>query len=81
MAGHTGGAAFPCQPRDPQGGFVEAMQPGMTKREAFALAALQGILANSYYAQQAESPDCSGNFAAAAVFHADALLAELEPQA
>ncbi len=45
---------------------------GLTKREAFAMAAMQGILAN---------PNCDDVYsdkAAAAVVHADALLKALE---
>ena len=50
----------------------------MTRREEFAQAALQGILANPYYAQQAENPNCSGDIAAAALYHADALIAAID---
>jgi hypothetical protein len=39
--------ASPCQPRSPQGEFASELQPGLTKREAFAMAALQGLCASA----------------------------------
>lgn len=45
---------------------------GLTKREAFALAAMQGILASGH-----SDPTTAGR----AIWHADALLAELEKTA
>jgi hypothetical protein len=48
-----------------------ALEGGLTKRELFAAMAMQGLLANPAYADH-------GPLAPAAVFHADALLAELE---
>lgn len=54
---------------------------GLTKRERFAMAAMQGILSSPYYSDFCDQPD---NYekpkaaAEAAVKHADALLEELE---
>lgn len=39
--------------------------------------AMQGLLANSYFAQETASNNLSGSLATAAVFHVDALLAAL----
>ena len=43
MSRGDGGAAFPCQPRDQQGGFVDEMQPGMTLRDKFADSVLPAL--------------------------------------
>lgn len=54
---------------------------GLTKREKFAMAALQGILASKYFSDfcnVSELEDKRGASAEVAVKHADALLAELE---
>jgi hypothetical protein len=53
---------------------------GLTKREAFAMAAMQGILASKYYADFCNDGDCKGAKGAAAmsVIHADQLLIALE---
>ena len=55
---------------------------GLTKREAFAMAAMQGILASKYYGEFGEQGcKTEGNVVsgavAIAVIHADALLKEL----
>ena len=66
-------AAFPCeQGTDPNGDWNMSFEPGMTKREYFAVMALQGMLAS----------DLKDEFsleihARCAVRAADALLAEL----
>jgi hypothetical protein len=67
----------------PREGFVDLRgewnheHDGLTKREYFAGLAMQGLLANPYYA--AEAHMTSGTVESAALFHADALLAALEP--
>ena len=54
---------------------------GLTKREQFSMAAMQGILASKWYgdftgsSQYDDKPDAAAEMA---VKHADALLAELE---
>ena len=55
----------------------------LTKREKFAMAAMQGILASKYYGEFGDKGNKTGNdvvvgAVAIAVNHADALLAELE---
>lgn len=50
---------------------------GLTKRELFAMTAMQGLLANPYYAQEVADRATNGTLASAAVWHADQLLAEL----
>jgi hypothetical protein len=52
--------------------------PGLSKRELIAAMAMQGLLANPFYAQEMQSCNCSGSTHSAAVYHADQLLAELE---
>ncbi len=55
---------------------TQSMVSGLTKREMFAMAAMQGIMANA-----ATMPEHGGHFkniASDAVTAADALLAELE---
>jgi len=51
--------------------------PGMTVRDVFAGLALQGLLANSYYAREAAEGQHSGTIEGAALYHADALVALL----
>ena len=55
---------------------------GSTIREDFAMAAMQGLLANPYHAQQMDEGTRDGSLHSVAVWHADQLLAELakEPQ-
>lgn len=50
---------------------------GLTKRELFAAMAMQGMLSNAYYAEEADQSERSGSLASAAVWNADALLQEL----
>ena len=73
MSRGDGGAAFPCQPRDRQGGFVDEMQPGMTKREAFAMAAMQGLLSTRF--RDGNSDWYAEEIAEMAYTQADAMLA------
>lgn len=49
----------------------------LTKREKFAIMALQGLLANPAYAAEFGNGDLVGTPAIAAVYHADDLIAEL----
>ena len=66
---------YPCQPIDQYGNPRAEMATGLTKREAFAMAAMQGMLANA-----AICDDRKGTPAQVAewsVQQADALLAEL----
>ena len=67
---YNGGAAFPTF-----SAVSRCDKGGMTLRDYFAAKALQGILANPYYAQQAENLGCDADFAKAAYYHADAMLA------
>jgi hypothetical protein len=53
---------------------------GLTKREYMALETMKAILANPYWARQADTTDASGTPASAAIYHTDALLAALEPK-
>lgn len=77
MAAHdNGGAAFPSANDVRIGDVGTAGHPGMTLRAYIATAALQGILANPYFAQQADEGR-SGTPADAAAYHADELLALL----
>lgn len=55
-----------------QTGTVKVEHAGLTKREMFAMAAMQGI------AGESDSAEMSDSIARIAVSHADALLAELE---
>lgn len=52
--------------------------PGMSLRDWFAGMALQGLLANSFYAEQNHKNECVDKNTAARVayIHADAMLAE-----
>jgi len=60
-------------PRDPGKGIISCT--GLTKREAFAMVAMQGILSNPYWN---EFGDFSADgIAESATRNADALLAEL----
>ena len=46
MMDNTDAFAFPCeQGTDPNGGWNQTFEPGMTKREYIAALALQGVLA------------------------------------
>lgn len=56
------------------GQFAPEAHVGLTKREMFAMAAMQGILSNGVDFTTHEDKDV----ASAAVIHADNLLAELE---
>ncbi len=56
---------------DSRGAVQQIVSHGLTKREAFAMAAMQGLVANGF------SVDTAGS-SQFAVKHADALLAELE---
>lgn len=66
--------AFPVPLNSGESYKTHAPCDGLTKRELIAAMAMQGILANPYYAQESSA---SGSFATAAMYHADALLAEL----
>lgn len=57
------------------GGIAENQYNGMTLRDYFAAKAMQGMLANSYYAAQIANSETSGDIGKAAYFHADAMLA------
>lgn len=50
---------------------------GVTVRQHLAGLALQGLLANAFYAEDARRGDSTGTLAAAALYHADELIAEL----
>ena len=66
-------AAFPCeQGTDPNGDWNMSFEPGMTKREYFAVMALQGLLASDLKEEFGLRTQ-----ARRAVIAADALLAEL----
>lgn len=70
------------QPAFPQTTMVESaaqltQHPGTTKRELFAAIAMQGLLANPYYAQEAADGQHSGTLEDAALYHADELIARL----
>jgi hypothetical protein len=79
MDAKTNGAA-PAYPDGSTNEWGNAIHAGLTKREAFAMAAMQGIRANSSWADRASFH--SDAVAQQAVADADALLAELakEPQ-
>ena len=72
--------AHPCQPRGAQGEFTGEMEWGMTKREQFAMAAMQGLLSDGKpnNIRCGVPQDEYSLLAAAAVLQADALLAALE---
>lgn len=53
--------------------YVETVQQGLTKREMFAMAAMQGLLA-----KHGDDDYPAESIASYAINHADALLAELE---
>lgn len=44
MSQPDGGPAFPGQPRDPHGEFIDEYRPGITLRDYFAIRALVGDL-------------------------------------
>lgn len=67
--------AKPCVVRDEDTGAI-ALATGLTKREEFAKAAMQGLLAAG--ATYNGRTDLRDKLAKDAVAHADALLAELE---
>jgi hypothetical protein len=69
---NDGGPAFPVTAeQSPSGAFA---YPGMTLRDYFAAAALQGLLASSSVGDALAEPD----YAKAAYIQADAMLAERE---
>ena len=70
MTVHIDSSAFPIIDGD---GYFEEHRMGLTKREYFAAAALQGMLSNPEVYRDWES----GSFAEKAVFHADKLIKEL----
>lgn len=53
---------------------------GLSMREAFAMAAMQGLLANPYYAENSSTPSGHDNLHAAAVWHADQQLLALNQE-
>lgn len=58
-------------------GYVQHL--GLTKREHFAAMAMQGLLANAQIAEDVGKVGGNGgDYARAALFHADALLAALD---
>jgi hypothetical protein len=72
-----GGAAYPVITwESPQGFAIGSMEHGLTKREAFAMAAMQGI-AGAMVANGADAPA----IASWSVIMADALLAALRGDA
>lgn len=66
--------ALPAQPVVAE---FDVLSEGLTKREAFAMAAMQGLLANSEPNSWSEE-QWYDQFSKQAVNHADALLKELE---
>jgi len=56
-------------------GTIDASRAGLTKREAFAMAAMQGMLANPYLMEILSDVD---GIAKDAVEYADSLLKELD---
>lgn len=64
--------AMPTSPNDTDPAWAAARDGGLTKREVFAVAAMQGMLSNSCLSGDAES------LVASSVRFADALLDELE---
>jgi hypothetical protein len=65
---NDGGPAFPFREQDGEGGYERF--PGMSLRDYFAAAALQGLLANA--------SEVNDELAAEAFMAADAMLAALE---
>ena len=62
-------------------GYYDKVALGLTKREAFAMAAMQGLLANSHIADVLTSGlkiDVEAVLTSSSVRYADALLKELE---
>ena len=66
--------AYPCVDNEGMG------DPGLTKREAFAMAAMQGLLSSTNYPASINGVDaCEYKLcASASVLQADALLVELD---
>lgn len=60
---------------------VLALANSRTDRDWLAAKAMQGMLANPYYAQQIDSSECSGDVGKAAYYHADSMLAARTPEA
>lgn len=73
--------ASPWRDEDGQGGFTQ--YPGLTIRQEFAKAAMQGLLADhkDHSDECADGETCPQTTARLAVEHADALLAQLEKKA
>jgi len=59
-------------------GWPGNLTTGLTKREAFAMAAMQGLVGNEYLMKDAYKTDSFGEFSTIAVAFADNLLAELD---
>ena len=70
--------AHPCQPRGAQGEFTGEMEWGMTKREQFAMAAMQGLMSSAADKDGQWTWGAPNDLAEQAVICADALLAALE---
>lgn len=69
--------AYPATLEHPSGGFMYP-HPGMTKREAFAMAAMQGIITGRVTRGDIEGDYDEEGVAVGALAMADALLAALE---
>ena len=73
-----------CLPGEsPRQGYISDPQVGLTKREAFAMAAMQGVLGMTWTADMGWSPPDfrAVEVARSAVQYADALLAALAKEA
>ncbi len=71
----TGGSAFPSF-----SAISHCDEGGMDLRDYFAAKAMQGMLANPYYAAQIANSETSGDIGKAAYFHADSMLAARNPE-
>lgn len=71
--GNTNQAAYPLPAQyNKDGGFLSSTHYGLTKREVFAMAAMQGLLTNDRW-----TGDSHESLAKSAILYADALLTEL----
>ena len=84
MSKDESGHAYPYAFIDPNGNYEPEYNEGLTKRERFAMAALQGLCSNAtdimskYYLEHQTPEEYFETIAKESLLYADALLKEIE---